>query len=336
MSTRTAWGIAVTHPELGALVRLDPRTVFQSEAQDFTPWLADNLDLLGTALGLEIELVEREMPVGRYSVDVYAKEVGSGRAIVIENQLEATDHGHLGQLLTYAAGLEAQVIVWITPEFRDEHRRALEWLNLNSAPDVSFFGIELELLRISDSPPAPNFKLVAQPSEWQKEVSADARHERTERQLAYHDFFDEFVRLLKSEHPGFTNVSRVGYESWTHFAAGRTGFSFSVAFTTGNRFRIELEIDTGDYSANRLAFEQLHDQKPLVEQELGEALTWDEVEHRRACRIFVDRAGTIDFSPELLSELKQWAMERLLKFKHVFGTRIRELDLESSGQGATP
>ena len=318
----------MTHPELESLIRLDPRTVFQNEAQDFTPWLADHLDLLGEALGLEIELIQREKPVGRYNVDIFAKEIGSGREIVIENQLEATDHAHLGQLLTYAAGLEASVVVWITPEFRDEHRRAVEWLNLSSAEGLSFFAVELELLRIGDSPPAPNFKLAAQPSEWQKEITAETGHDRTERQLAYHDFFSDFVRRLKSERPGFTNVSRVGYESWVHFATGRSGFAYSVAFVTGSRFRVELEIDTGDYSANRRAFNQLMEQREAYESELGEPLEWDEVEQRRACRVHVTTDGPVDSEQARLEELKTWGIERLLKFKDIFSPRIRDLNLE--------
>lgn len=320
----------MTHPKLGKLVRLDARAVWESEPHEFTPWLAENLDLLGEALGLDIELVQQEMPVGKFSLDILAKDIGSGREIIIENQLETTDHSHLGQLLTYAAGLDAKVIVWISPQFRDEHRQAIEWLNLNSAEDVSFFAVELEIFRIAESPPAPNFKVAAQPSEWQKLVAAESkRGQHSERQIAYHEFFADFVSHLKDRSPGFTNIRRVGYDSWIHFATGRSGFAFSVSFVTGSRFRVELEIDTGDYDVNRLAFHQLQGDKDNVERELGHPLEWDLIERRRACRVHVSRDGTVDSPDETLQSLKDWALDGLLRFNEVFVSRLKALNLEA-------
>jgi hypothetical protein len=160
-------------PFLGRLERLDAREVWQHEARDFTPWLLAHAEALAEALGVDIELHEREVGVGDFNVDVVGRVVGSDRVIMVENQLAATDHTHLGQLLTYAAGLEAAYIVWVTPQFRDEHRRALDWLNEVTREGISFFGVELELLCIVEpsgnrSAPAPHFKVVAQPNDWQK------------------------------------------------------------------------------------------------------------------------------------------------------------------------
>ena len=160
---------------LGKLERIDARTVWKYEAHNFTPWLQEHVGLLAEALGIEIESVEREVGVGDFNVDLVGRVVGGDRPIIIENQLARTDHSHLGQLLTYAAGKEAAYIVWVTPQFHDEHRRALDWLNEVTCEGVSFFGIEIELLRIVDSAgnvslPAPHFKLVAQPNDWQKQA----------------------------------------------------------------------------------------------------------------------------------------------------------------------
>ena len=127
--------------ELGKLKRIDPRSVWPREDHDFTPWLRDHIELLSEAVGLELDLVETESPVGSFAVDLYAKDLNTGGWVIIENQLEQTDHSHLGQLMTYAAGKEAGAVIWISPRFRDEHRQALDWMNEITGDTVSFFGI---------------------------------------------------------------------------------------------------------------------------------------------------------------------------------------------------
>ncbi len=318
----------MSNPNLGQLRRLDPRTVWQHEAQDFTPWLAENVDLLSEAVGLDIELVQREVPVGTFSLDLFGKEVSSGREVIVENQLEATDHIHLGQLLTYAAGLDAKVVVWISPQFRDEHRQAVEWLNLQTNEHVAFFAVELELLQIDNSSPAPHFKVVAQPSEWQKEASASGRQPRSERQLAYHDFFSDFLDQLKATSLGFTNVRRVGYDNWMAFGSGTGGFGIVAEFMRPHWFRVQVYIDTGDKARNKSAFDQLLEQRDALESQIGESLEWLRLDDKRACRIFVQREGSIDSPPEVLETLKNWAVSQVPAFKEVFGSRLKALDLE--------
>ena len=153
---------------LAKIERVDLREAWPNEARDFTPWLAENIAELGEALGMDLELQETEAAVGGYSLDVLATDRDQNRPVIIENQLEATNHAHLGQLLTYAAGYDANVIVWLTREFRDEHRQALDWLNQRTGEDTEFFGVVVELWRIGDSPLAPHFRLVATPNEWGK------------------------------------------------------------------------------------------------------------------------------------------------------------------------
>ena len=163
-------------PDLATIQRVDLRGVWSSEAADFTPWLAENIGKLGEALGMELEVEAQEAPVGGFALDILARDPENNRQVVIENQLGATDHTHLGQLLTYAAGFDANVIVWIARNFRDEHRGALDLLNRRTGEDTEFFGIEVELWRIDDSRPAPNFKLVATPNEWRKQTVQTIRH----------------------------------------------------------------------------------------------------------------------------------------------------------------
>ena len=146
--------------DLGAIERVDLREVWPHEAQDFTPWLAENLDKLGEALGLDLELQSAEAAVGPFSLDVLARDSGSDRPVIIENQLETSDHDHLGKLLTYAAGYDAYAVVWLTREFRDEHRAALDWLNQRTVEDTAFFGVVVEAWQIDGSRPAPHFRTV--------------------------------------------------------------------------------------------------------------------------------------------------------------------------------
>ncbi len=317
----------MTAIQLGTIKRLDPRDVWASEPQDFTPWLQENIELLGLALGLEIEVEQREKAVGSFAVDLYGAEVGSGRRLIIENQLEPTNHGHLGQLLTYAAGLDAGIVIWVTPEFRDEHRQAIEWLNQQTNEDVAFFGVQVELLQIDGSHPAPDFKVVALPSEFQRGLATTARAARSPLREAYHEFFVSFLALLKERDPGYTTASRVGYDNWLSFGAGRSGFSIGAEFFKGG-FRANLYIDVGERMANKSAFDQLFAEKNQIEDELSVPLTWERLEHARACRIYTHREGSINSDSEALDQFRSWAVDRLIRLRTVFSPRLQALDLE--------
>ena len=150
--------------EFGQIKSVDLREGWPNEAQDFTPWLEQHISLLGDALGLELEVQEREAPVGGFSLDLLARDLGRNKTVVIENQLTATDHVHLGQVLTYGAGFDAGAVIWLAKTFRDEHRQAIDWLNQHTGEGVEFFGVEIQLLKIDESKLAPNFKLVATPN----------------------------------------------------------------------------------------------------------------------------------------------------------------------------
>ena len=156
---------AVPGPE-GRIEALEVREIWEDEAADFTPWLAENLDLLGKELGLDLELVETEKPIGSFYLDILAKD-GDGRRVAIENQLEWTDHSHLGQLLTYAVGCNAGIAVWISPWIQPEHRQVINRLNQVSDGKIQFYGVEIRAIQIGDSPPAPDFRPVAVPDSWQ-------------------------------------------------------------------------------------------------------------------------------------------------------------------------
>lgn len=235
---------------LGKLEHLDPRKIWKNEAADFTPWLADHIDLLGEALGFDLQLEQSEAAVGDFSCDILAREVGTNRPVIIENQLERTDHGHLGQLLTYAGGLDAAIVVWISPEIRDEHRKALDWLNRHTDDQVDFFGVSLEAIRIDDSKPAVQFTLVALPNDWGK-----TRFEKkgvSERGMIYKEFFQALIDELRKK--SFTNAKTAQPQSWYAFSSGVSGIVYGIAFSTQG-LRSELYIDMGNKERNKAIFE---------------------------------------------------------------------------------
>ena len=314
---------------LGNIQRVSLREVWPNEAQDFTPWLAGNIDKLGNALGMELEAQEAEAPVGPFSLDILARETGNGRPVIIENQLEPTNHDHLGKLLTYAAGYDAYAVVWLTREFRDEYRQALDWLNQRTGENTEFFGVVVEAWRIDDSRPAPHFNLVVTPNDWQKQSfssvlqggGTDNISERTER---YRQFFQDLVDILREQHQ-FTNARKGGARSWYSFSSGSSKIGYWANFSQGRIASVEVYIDRDDGEWNNGLFDRLMERKEGIEAALGEPLVWEPLETRRACRIAVRRPGSIDDDLETLEDVQQWMVDHLLNFKRVFGPHLAEL-----------
>ena len=299
----------------------DLRTTWPNEAQHFTPWLADNIGELGEALGMDLELQQTEAPVGGYSLDILATDLGSRRPVIIENQLETTDHSHLGQLLTYAAGFDAEAVVWVTREFRDEHRQALDWLNQRTGEDTQFFGVTVELWRIGDSLPAPHFNVVATPNGWRNETvrrsditESPSRSERSER---YGSFFQSLIDVLREKHR-YTNARKGQPQNWYSFATGYSHLTYGANFTGQREARVELYIDFPESDKNVNVLEELQQYQEDIHSKLG-ILDWQRLENRRACRIALVRRGSIDDDDDNLAEIQTWMVDSLLKFKHVFG-----------------
>ncbi|MFO0662989.1 MAG: DUF4268 domain-containing protein [Polyangiaceae bacterium] len=310
--------------DLGKLERVDVRKVWTHEAHDFTPWLADHIDELGELLGFELEVVQREHAIGDFSLDILARDLGRDCLVAIENQLEATDHSHLGQLLTYAAGTEARTAVWVVPEFREEHRQALDWLNRGLEGSVEFFGVVVELLKVDDSKPAINMRLVAAPNNWSKVKRSEVTGEVTSKMAAYQNFFQVLIDELRDKHK-FTNAKAGQPQNWFNFASGTGGFTYGVSFTNDGRVRAEVFVDLKDREANVAALTRLRDLRADIEREIGEPLEWDSLEGRRGCRIAAHRPGRIDDPADQLEEYRRWAVDRLLNLKKVFGPRLREV-----------
>ncbi|BDG61722.1 DUF4268 domain-containing protein [Caldinitratiruptor microaerophilus] len=310
-------------PEFGVIKKVNPREVWPGEAADFTPWLAENLSELGAVLGMELELEQREAPVGGFSADILARDVSRNRMVVIENQFGVTNHDHLGKLLTYAAGYDAATVIWIAEEIREEHRQALDWLNQRTDENVEFFGVIVEVLRIDDSRPAPQFRPVAFPNEWQK-ATRSARPAPTERGARYQRFFQAVIDDLRRRH-GFTGIRTALPQSWVAFSSGVAGVSYGLSFAWGDRVRADVYIDRGDAEWNTRVFEALRARRDEVERQLGRPLEWEPLEGRRACRIAAYRAGSIDADEATLAGIREWAVATLADLKRVFGPLLKDI-----------
>jgi len=310
-------------PGFGNLARVDLRTLWPHEALDFTPWLAQNLTLLGEALGMDLELTMQESPVGPFSLDLLCRDLGRDRPVIIENQVEQTDHDHLGKLITYAAGHDASVAIWIASAFREEHRQALDWLNQRSDVATEFFGVVVEALQIDDSRPACHFRLVAFPNDWRKTKLAQPENAPSSRYLAYQTFYQTVIDDLRETHH-FTKARKAQPQSWYSFTSGITGIAYALAFGKG-RLRAEVYIDRPVAAWNRWLFDSLEATGAGIEAEFGSSLTWERLDAKRACRIYTSRSATIDSPAADLDDAQVWAIQSLLRLKRVFDQRCREL-----------
>ena len=269
-----------------------------------------------------------EAPVGSFSLDILARDLGGNRPVIIENQLEPTNHDHLGKLLTYAAGYDAYAVVWLTREFRDEHRQALDWLNQRTGENTEFFGVVVEAWRIDDSRPAPHFNPVVKPNDWQKQSFSSVRQgggagNTSERGERYRQFFQNLIDILREQQ--FTNARMGVAQSWYSFSSGLSGISYGASFNRGRMATVEISIDRDDREWNKDLSDRLLERKGALEIALNETLEWDLLETRRACRIAVRRPGSIDDDPDTLESIQQWMVDHLLNFKRVFGPHLAEL-----------
>lgn len=303
--------------------RLKLTDVFDAgEAADFTPWLAENLEALSDALGLDLEFVQREAGVGDFSLDLLAKDLGSGRMVVIENQLNQTDHTHLGQLLTYAGGHDAGVVIWIAGSIREEHRQAVEWLNEKTDTDTEFFAVVVEVLQIDDSKPAYNFRPVAFPNDWQRITRRQAVANVSPRGERYRKYFQPLIDELREKHR-FTGARVAQPQSWYAFSSGTAGILFSAVFASHDRARVEVYLGLPEREENKALFDWLLAQKDSIEKSCGFSLEWERLEERRACRISAVRAGSIDNSDTTLEEIRKWHIEKLLVIRKVFAPLLK-------------
>jgi len=306
----------------GNLKRLNLRDIWSHEATEFTPWLAENIADLGEALGLELELEQKEASVGDFSLDLLAKDLGTNRTVVIENQVTGTDHDHLGKLLTYASGFDASIVIWIAETIREEHRQALEWLNERTNDDTEFYGVVIEVLQIDESNPAYNFRPIVFPNEWRKSVNRSSSADLSEKRESYRSYFQQLIDELRDVHK-FTNAKIAQPQSWRYFSSGVSGFDYGMSFVQGKKARVELYIDTGDNEKNKAVHDIMLKDKEKIERDYGQSLLWERLDKKRACRIALYRDGYIDMDSEALNEIRKWSIINLLQMRKTFKGKLQ-------------
>lgn len=312
-------------PTLARLERLTLRAAWKHEAGEFTPWLAldENLQLLADALGLsDLELVATEHPVGDFKVDILCSD--DDGEIIIENQLEKTNHTHLGQIITYAAGVGAKKVVWVADSFRPEHVAALEFLNQNTTGDLNFFAVEVELWRIADSPMAPSFNVVVKPNNWSKSGREGARaaSSATPTKQLQQRFWTEFIEYLEPRNSPL-KPQKPRPQHWLNIKLGRAGFKLA-ATVNSRESRIGMEVYIF-HEQSKEYFQQLVKLREEIEKQVGFGLEWQELPESHACRIAVFRPDSPLEDESLWPAYCAWLADSGAKLDAVFRPLIREL-----------
>ncbi len=323
---------------LSKLERVDLRNVWTNEGQDFTPWLAkeENLQILGEAIRIDLELEAREKNVGPFRADILCKDTDADTWVVIENQLDGTDHKHLGQLLTYAAGLDAVTIVWVAAMFTNEHRAAMDWLNSITDERFRFFGLEIELWQIGASLPAPKFNVVASPNEWSKSVSKGVRSiesgDLSDVERSQLEYWTKLVECIHKQ-PSLLQASRKPRpRSWFEFPVEPPEFNL-VATMQKQHERIRAALYIRGLKA-KLFFGHLQEQKEEIEEVLGYPLDWEASPSEQDARINKQDAYIAVYRKDDPSnqdrwpEQHQWLADRLNDLHEVFASRIKDLNAD--------
>jgi Domain of unknown function (DUF4268) len=304
---------------VGKIERVPLRQVWPHEAHDLTTWLEANVDVLNDVLGLSLTNVEREQAAGAFSVDLVAEDSSGGTA-VIENQLERSDHDHLGKLITYTAFTEARTAIWIVADPRPEHVRAGSWLN-ESAP-TDFYLLKIEGIRIGNSPPAPLLTLIVGPSQESREAG-EVKKDRAERYHIRRRFFAELLESAKARTRLHAAISPSEY-SWVGAGAGKSGVSFNYTITQHGT-TTELYIDTGNADENQLIFKELEAHKQEIEASFGGPLSWEPLESKRGCRIAVRRTDGGYRDEDRWPQIQDHMIEAMIRLESALRPYVAQL-----------
>jgi hypothetical protein len=308
---------------IGKLIPVDLREIWKNEARNFTKWLNDNLDILNEQTGLDLTSIETEKSVGTFSADIFAED-RTGRLVIIENQLERTDHDHLGKVITYLSNLDAKIGIWITSEPRQEHITAVNYLNEIAPDDTHFYIIKIEAFRIADSEAAPLFSVVAGPN---PEISAGGKFKKelAERDQKRFDFFEQLLELSNKSTSLFNNVSPVGYQNWIWAGAGKSGLSWAYVIMV-SKARVELYMGSSNGDLNKKRFDYLFSNKGEIEQQFGEQLEWNYKEGRQQHYIRSwSQVGGLE-NEESWFRIQEDLVNRMSRLQKAVGDYISELE----------
>lgn len=301
---------------IAKLKEVEVRELWQHEQYDFSAWLAkdDNIEYLNNILGLTLTDIDKEVFVGQYRCDIVAKDETTNDVVIVENQLDSTNHDHLGKIITYAAGLNAKYIVWIVREAKEEHRAAIEWLNNNSSKDVNFFLIEIHAYSIGESDPAPKFEVIEKPNDFTKKDRMSKKSDELNKTQSERLFFwEQFNQTLVSYGRPF-NERKASTNHWYDVAIGgtRDAHLVIVLLNKDHCIFVQLSINSKD------VFDNLFQHKEDIETAFGSQLTWERRDNKKTSLIKY-RIKNLDFEDRSnYNELSQQAIEAVINMRKIF------------------
>lgn len=306
---------------IGRIQRVPLREVWRHEALDFTRWLQDNTDVLNDLTGLSLQNVEREQSAGMFNADLVGEDA-AGSTVIIENQLEKSDHDHLGKLITYVSALEAKTAIWIVAEPRPEHIQAVNWLN--GSTSATFYLLKVEAVRIDDSRPAPLLTLITGPSETTQRAG-ETKRELAGRHLSRHEFWTQLLEIVKKRTRLHANISP-GHDYWIGTSAGKSGLVYNYVVRQKS-CSVELYIDRGDEVVNKSIYDQLFASQEQIEGDYGGPLKWERLDGKRACRISgqLQVGGLVD--EDRWPEIQQAMVEAMIQFEAALRPHLTQLPI---------
>lgn len=309
-------------PAINKIKKVDLREIWRREAADFTKWLAANIDYLNEVIDMDISVQTVEGNVGPYRVDIYGED-SSGNKVIIENQLEKTDHTHLGQILTYLVNLDANVAIWITASPIEEHRQVVEWLNETTPENVCFYLIRIEGIRIEgQSSVAPLFTVVEGPTEDRKKIGAEKK-DHARRHTVREKFWAQFIEKMNKQSTLCQNVSP-STDAWIGIALGMAGVSLNLV-ATGNYVRSEIFINRGDATENKDIFDYFFKSKTEIEKAFGAPLIWERMEDRITSRIKYQLDGVDIFNEADWPKMQDFLVGASLRMHGAFKDPVQKL-----------
>lgn len=301
---------------IGKLKEVDIRELWKHEQYDFSDWLSkkDNIENLNEILGLTLVDISKETYVGAYRCDLFAKDETTGTKVIIENQLEISNHDHLGKIITYASGLDAKVVVWIVKEAREEHRSAIEWLNNNTNNNVGFFLIEIHAYKIGDSDPAPMFQIVEQPNDFIKNNKSFSKDESMNKSQSQRlEFWNQFNDVIIERGKPF-NVRKATTDHWYDVAIGRSDAHISITLVNRDSL-IGVALYMPD---NKDLYDKVVQKKEIIEEELGFTLSWERLDNYKASQIIYRIDGLNFDNHENYNSLMNQVIDKVIKMRDVF------------------
>lgn len=300
--------------------QINPRKMWPNEAQNFTPWLAENIAELGEKIGMELEVVGQEVSVGPYSADILAKDIDTDAYVVIENQLEKTNHDHLGKSITYASALGAKTIVWIATDFTEEHKKALDWLNDNTNEDLAFWGVQLELWQISEETASMRLNIVSRPSTNVKTIKSKTNNESESRNIQL-EFWTKFKDKLQSTKK-IPTLQTPKPRYWYDVRIGRSNILLSnICSPQKNIVGVRLYIRS---NVVEIYYPVLKAKKEEINKALGSEPMWDANPEAKDKTIALSHDTDLT-DPEKMEEALDWLVQQTIIFYNVFSKEVKEI-----------